>query len=167
MNKINFPTGSTRPSDKAAEVRQKIELEANARLKILKPIHEVFEGIVDPNKMSHYFITHGSSRMEEGQAVTWTWADHGDAKLIVQVQKIEKDKYISFSWSASGVHTITEIRLTSIDSNITLVVINETGWDKDDRGISRLVEQTHGWAHFLCGLKAFLEHGINIRIGAF
>jgi len=40
-------------------------LEIKAAIQILKPAHEVFEAIVDPSKMSNYFISKGSGRMEE------------------------------------------------------------------------------------------------------
>ena len=144
------------------------ELQAKVQLKVLKPIHTVFEGIVDPRHMSHYFISSGSARMEERKTVTWKWADFGNAKADVKVQHIEKDKYISFLWSASGVEaSLVEIRLEAVNPDTTLVRITEAGWDKDDAGIARVVQQTHGWVHFLCGLKVYLEHGINIRIGAF
>jgi uncharacterized protein YndB with AHSA1/START domain len=144
-----------------------MELKANAELKVLKPIHEVFEGIIDPKHMSNYFISSGSARMEEGKTVTWTWADFGDAKLDIKVKSIIEDKYISYLWSASGVEALVKMELESINPNTTLVKITENGWNRDDEGIARLVEQTHGWVHFLCGLKVYLEHGINIRIGAF
>ena len=29
--------------------------------------------------------------------------------------------------------------------------------------IARCIEQTQGWMHFLCCMKAYLEHGINLR----
>ena len=35
---------------------------------ILKPAHEVFEAIVDPDKMNKYFITTSTGRMENGKA---------------------------------------------------------------------------------------------------
>jgi len=148
------------------------ELHADVTLKILKPAHAVFEAIVDPRLMSQYFVTTGSGRMEEGKTVTWSWADYGNVKADVKVQRIEPDKNISFVWSASGTgapveESFVDITLEAVTPNATRVKITEGGWAKDDAGIARLVEQTHGWVHFLCGLKVFLEHGINIRIGGF
>jgi DNA-binding transcriptional ArsR family regulator/uncharacterized protein YndB with AHSA1/START domain len=143
------------------------ELQAKVKLKVLKPVHAVFEGIIDPKQMSHYFISSGSARMEEGKTVTWAWADYGSGTMHVSIKKIEKDKFISFLWTATGVETLVEIKLEPVDPNITLITIVENGWPKVDKGIARLVQQTHGWVHFLCGLKVYLEHGINLRIGAF
>ena len=39
---------------------------------ISKPVHEVFEAVADPVKLSCYFTTGGASgRLEEGATVTW------------------------------------------------------------------------------------------------
>jgi uncharacterized protein YndB with AHSA1/START domain len=46
-------------------------LEIKAALQILKPVNEVFEAIVDPAKMSNYFISKSSGKMEEGKQVLW------------------------------------------------------------------------------------------------
>lgn len=44
-------------------------LEIKAAIQIQKPLHEVFEAIVDPEKMSNYFISKASGRMEEGKQI--------------------------------------------------------------------------------------------------
>lgn len=46
-------------------------LEIKAALQIQKPIQEVFEAIIDPAKMSNYFISESTGRMEEGKKLTW------------------------------------------------------------------------------------------------
>jgi hypothetical protein len=43
------------------------------------------------------------------------------------------------------------------------VHIREKGWDKDDQGIRRLVEQTQGWVDMLLRLKAFVQYDITLR----
>jgi uncharacterized protein YndB with AHSA1/START domain len=47
----------------------KKSIQVKTQLSIAKPAHEVFEAIVDPRKMSQYFISSGSGRMESGQTV--------------------------------------------------------------------------------------------------
>ena len=94
----------------------------------------------------------------------WTWADKG-ARLTVRVQKVEKDSNISFLCSASGVESLVEMELVPVNETATVVKVTETGWSSDPQGIARLAEQTQGWVHFLCCLKAFLEFGINLRAG--
>jgi len=71
------------------------ELEIKTGIKIAKSEHEVFEAIVDPAKISNYFLSSSSGRMEEGKTLTWKFPEL-DMKFPVQVDKINKDKYISY-----------------------------------------------------------------------
>jgi len=48
-------------------------LEVKAALRILKPADIVYEAIVDPVKMSNYFISEGSERMEDGKEIQCGW----------------------------------------------------------------------------------------------
>lgn len=132
---------------------------------ILKPVHDVFEAIVDPKKMSGYFISSGSGRMEASKTIKWIWEDYG-AEHDIKVQKVEKDKFISFKWSASGVETLVEMKLESNGENQTLVKVKEIEWPLDERGIKQCLGQTQGWVNMLCCLKAYVEHNINLRLGA-
>ena len=50
-------------------------LEVKAALQILKPVEEVFEAIIDPIKMSNYFISKSDGRMEEGKTVNWEFPE--------------------------------------------------------------------------------------------
>lgn len=139
-------------------------LEVSTQMRVTKSPHEVFEAIVDPEKMSGYFISSGSERLDLGRAVTWKWADVG-GELVVTPQKVKKDKVISFLWSASGVEALVTITLEAIESNATLVKVSESGWPTDAQGIARCIQQTQGWMHMLCCMKAYLEYGINLRSG--
>jgi uncharacterized protein YndB with AHSA1/START domain len=132
---------------------------------ILKSAHDVFEAIVDPEKMSGYFISSGNSRMEPGKTIKWIWEDY-DAEHDIKVQKVEKDKFISFNWAASGVETLVEISLEPKGENQTLVKVSETEWPLDEEGVKRSLGQTQGWVNMLCCLKAYVEHNINLRLGA-
>lgn len=141
-------------------------LEVKAAIQIIKPVNVVFEAIVDPAKMSNYFISKGSGRMEEGKELIWQFPEF-DMKVPVRVGKIEKDKYISYYWDSDGTDTLTEMILTPKGDNSTLVNITEKSMKNDEAGIKWLKGNTEGWANFLACLKAYLEYGINLRKGAF
>lgn len=142
-------------------------LEIKASIHVLKPVNQVFEAIVDPGKMSNYFIAKGSGRMEDGKTVMWKFPEM-DAEFPVEVGKVEKDKYISFHWAdMDGMKLLVEISLTAKDTAATLIVVTEKGRDNDEAGIKWLKSNTEGWANFLACLKAYLEYGINLRKGAF
>jgi uncharacterized protein YndB with AHSA1/START domain len=142
------------------------QLEIKAGLQVLKPAHEVFEAIVDPAKMSHYFISESTGRMEEGKKLTWRFPEF-DMNVPVRIGKIEADKYISFYWENDGKELLVEITLKPTDASVTLVTVTEKSRENNEAGINWLKGNTEGWANFLACLKAYLEYGINLRKGAF
>jgi uncharacterized protein YndB with AHSA1/START domain len=141
-------------------------LEIKAALQILKPVDEVFEAIVDPVKMSTYFISKSSGRLEEGRQVLWQFPEFKE-EFPVRAGKIEKNKYISFYWTLDGIELLVEITLMPTETNATIVTVTEKKRNNDDAGIKWLKGNTEGWANFLACLKAYLEYGINLRKGAF
>ena len=142
------------------------QLEIKAAIQILKPISEVFEGIIDPANMTNYFISESSGKIEQGKQLTWRFPEF-DMDIPVSVGTVEKDKYVSFSWDNEGNKLLVEINLASYKNNSTVVTITEKGMNNDEAGINWLKGNTEGWANFLACLKAYLEHGINLRKGAF
>ena len=141
-------------------------LEIKAAIQILEPADVVFEAIVDPEKMSNYFISESSGRMEEGKTIEWKFPEF-DMKFPIRVAKIEKDKYISYYWMIDEFELFVEITLTQKASNATLVTVTEKSRKNDEAGIIWLMQNTEGWANFLACLKAYLEYGINLRKGGF
>jgi len=142
-------------------------LEIKAGLKILKPAHEVFEAIVDPKKMSGYFISSSSGRMESGKTLIWQFPEF-DMQFPVRVQKVEAPDYISYYWDdLDGTETNVEFNLKGLDDQSTFVSITEKSRENDEKGIEWMRRNTEGWANFLACLKAYLEYGINLRKGAF
>ena len=127
-----------------------------------KPIHEVFEAIVDPQKMKRYFITESSGPMQEGKTVTWTWADY-NAIQDISIEKIRPPTLIAFSWTPHSTPTHVDITLTPIQPTQTRVHIRETGWEPTPEGIASFAENVQGWTDFLLSLKAYLQYGINLR----
>jgi len=143
-------------------------LEIKVALKISKPLNDVFEAIVDPAKMSHYFLAKSSGRMEEGKKIIWQFPEM-DIDFPVRVGKIEKDKYVSFRWNdyVDETETLVEMTLATKEDNSTFVTITEKERKNDEQGIRWLKSNTEGWANFLACMKAYLEHGIDLRKNAF
>jgi uncharacterized protein YndB with AHSA1/START domain len=142
------------------------KLEINCAMQIQKPIHEVFEAIILPEKMSNYFISQSTGIMEEGKNLIWKFPEF-NFECPVKVQKIEKDKYISFYWENSGVDLLVEITLSEKENNSTLVTISEKSMEINEAGLKWLSGNSFGWSNFLACLKAYLEYNINLRKGAF
>lgn len=142
------------------------KLEIQVAMQIQKPIHEVFEAIVNPEQMSHYFISKSTGRMEEGKYLIWNFPEF-DFDCPVRVDKIETNKYISYYWPMDNLELLVEITLTERESNSTLVSISEKSRDNDEAGLKWLSGNSFGWSNFLACLKAYLEYNINLRKGAF
>ena len=140
------------------------DLHVDAELNIAKPMSEVFEAIVNPQQMAGYFISSGTGRLDAGEGVTWSWSDVG-AELSVIPQQVEADHKIVFLWGASGAETRVEFDLAQNENGETMVRVREGSWPPDPDGVERCLQQTQGWMHMLCCLKAYLEFGINLRTG--
>lgn len=144
------------------------ELRIKTALQIAKPGKIVFEAIVNPEKMSHYFIAEGSDRMEEGKTVNWKFPEFPDMNIEVKVLETIKPEMILFEWEGSKDKILkVEIKLEERPGNQTLVRITESKMPPTEEGIIWLKRNTEGWANFLACLKAYLEYDINLRKGAF
>ena len=140
-------------------------LEINVAMQISKQINEVFEAIVNPEKMCNYFISQSTGRMEEGQNLIWKFPEF-DMEVPVTVLKAEPN-LISYYWENSGKNLLVEINLSTVGDNFTLVKISEKSMENNETGIKWLTGNSFGWSNFLACLKAYLEYGINLRKGSF
>ena len=138
-------------------------LESNATLQIQKPIEEVFDGIVNPDKMTKYFISESSGRLESGKEVIWKFPEFAERFPLSEI-KIEDNSSISFVWDPDTVVTIT---LEKLADNSTLVKVKERGKEFNEENLKWVLENTEGWANFLACMKAYLEYGIELRKGAY
>lgn len=141
-------------------------LEIKAAIQVLKPAREVFEAIADPAKMSNYFISESSGRMEAGKILNWRFPEY-NMDVPVRVAEVVPGRFISFYWDVDGKEHRSEISLSPNGSDATVVTVIEKGGVSDEAGIKWLKGNTEGWANFLACLKAYLEYGINLRKGAF
>jgi len=138
-------------------------LESNAIIQIQKPIDEVFEGIINPEKMTKYFISESSGRLETGKEVIWKFPEFED-KFPVKEIKIDNNSSISFVWDPE---TIVKITLEKLPDDSTIVRVNENGKEFSEENLKWALENSGGWANFLACMKAYLEYGIQLRKGAF
>jgi uncharacterized protein YndB with AHSA1/START domain len=146
--------------------------------RIAKPVHEVFEAVVDPKHLSGYFATGGAKgRLESGATVTWDFADFPGA-FPVEVVEVVQDQKVVLRWEANegsqtdgsatqGANYWTTVTMSfdALEDGRTLVKISESGWRDTPTGFKACVGNCEGWTGMLCALKVYLEHGINLRDG--
>jgi len=103
-----------------------MEVKVNVKDRVLRPIADVFEAIINPEIISGYFISSASGRLKENETIIWSFSDVG-GKMPVNVKKITDNELISFEWAASGETALVNIRLTAIDEQTTSIEITEDG----------------------------------------
>lgn len=139
--------------------------------RIARPLAEVYEAIADPDQLSRYFTTGGArGRLEPGSEVTWDFADFPGA-FGVTVVEAEPPRRIVIEWegeatAAENGTTRTVFELEPLDDGArTLVTITESAWRVSADGAKNAFGNCAGWTGMLAALKAWLEHGINLREG--
>jgi uncharacterized protein YndB with AHSA1/START domain len=161
-----------------------MELTFSVQTKIQKPVREVFDAVYDPEKLSGYFTTDSDGPLDEGMTASWTFGDVAGQTIAVpvKVSKTVPNKLIRFAWEASegvydakagtvphpaGYDNTVEITFEALSENETLVKITEIGWRFTEGGLQGSYQNCQGWMHMSCCLKAYLQHGIDLRKGSF
>ncbi|MFC6039692.1 SRPBCC family protein [Paenisporosarcina macmurdoensis] len=141
-----------------------MEIQVNTKLKIAKPVNEVFEALVDPTKMANYWFSSGSGRLEQDKTITWRYEEY-NAEVELTVLEIQDNQNIVFKWGAPGDEHVVTITLNELDHTTTIIEVNEKGWNENDNDlISNLLGNKEGWVYMLTCLKGYLENGItNLR----
>jgi uncharacterized protein YndB with AHSA1/START domain len=129
--------------------------------KFARPVADVLEAIVDPARMAQYFVSRSSGRMTTGAKLEWEFADVG-AKGFVRVRDVT-DNRIRFVWTATGEPTQVTIALAA-DGAKTKILVTEGPFELSEAAAARAIGQTQGWTDFCCSLRAYLHHGINLRM---
>lgn len=139
---------------------------------IAKARTQVYEAVADPEQLSHYFTTGGArGRLESGATAQWDFHDFPGA-FPVKVLQATAPEQIVLQWesgdaAASGDKmTTATFDFESVDdSTRTKVTITESGWHPTGAGAQAAFGNCMGWTGMLAALKAWLEHGINLREG--
>ena len=139
--------------------------------RIARPCAEVYEAIADPEQLSRSFTTGGArGRLEAGAEVTWDFADFPGAFPVVVVEA-EPPRRLVVRWDGEATAgdtgtTTTTFELEPVDGGArTLVTITEGAWRPPAEGARSAFGNCQGWTGMLAALKAWLEHGINLREG--
>jgi len=139
---------------------------AKTGMLIRKPLAEVFEAFIDPRITSKFWFTKGSGRLEVGKQITWEWEMYGhSAKVTPKV--IEPNQRIVIEWQGYSGPTTVEWKFARHDDNSTFVSITESGWTGSaDELVKYATESSQGFTWTLAGLKAFLEHNVQLNLVA-
>lgn len=139
---------------------------AKTGMLIRKPVADVFRAFIDPEVTTKFWFTRSSGRLEAGKQVEWEWEMYG-ASTQVDVRLIEPDKRIVIEWDGYSGRTTVEWKFAPQPEDTTFVSIAESGWTGDaDQLIQYVSDSGQGFTWTLAGLKALLEHGIQLNLVA-
>ena len=136
---------------------------------IARPVADVYDAIVSSNRLTRYFTNSSSGDLKEGESITWTWNDWGD--FPVTVRKMVTNEMIVLAleskiWKKTkeGSYEVLVIfEFEELEDGATMLSISEEGWKTDAEGLKGSHDNCGGWMHMLMCLKAYIEHGIDLR----
>lgn len=132
-----------------------------AQMLIRKPVEDVFEAFINPEVTTNFWFTKSTGRLEEGKIITWEWEMYG-VKNVVKVHQIIPNQLIRTEWGDPSVNVDYEFKTME---NGTLVVIKSYGFSQTGDDLLKVInDNTGGFTTVLDGCKAYLEHGINLRL---
>jgi uncharacterized protein YndB with AHSA1/START domain len=157
-----------------------MDLKFTVSIHIARPPAEVFEAVADPEELSGYFTTGGArGRLETGATVMWAFHEF-PGSFPVEVVEVVPNEKIVLDWEASdgadedgsggegaGYQTRVTITFKALEDGRTLVTISEEGWRETDDGLKASYSNCMGWSQMLCAMKAWIEHDLNLRAGAY
>lgn len=149
-----------------------MDLTFTVSARVNRPVEEVYEAVAAPETLSAYFTTGGArGRLETGGTVTWDFADFPGA-FPVEVVEATRPSRIVLRWeslpgAAEGDRTTVTFAFEALPDGRTAVGVTETGWLDGDAALKAAYGNCMGWSQMLCALKAWLEHGINLREGMY
>lgn len=132
-----------------------------AQMLIRQPVASVFEAFINPDITRHFWFTKGSDALETGKTVTWTWEMYGVSSEVV-VKEIVVNERISIDWGEPATHV--DFLFRPIGDH-TYVEIENYGFTQTGHDLAQTInDQTGGFTTVLDGLKAYMEHGINLNL---
>ena len=140
-------------------MNQPIPPVVRTQMLIRRPVAEVFRAFTDPEVTRRFWFTRGSGVLEEGRTVTWHWDMYG-VSVEVAVTRLEPCRRLCIAWP-----TPVEWTFEARPGDSTLVVITAQGFSGEGTApVAQALDAMGGFSYALAGCKAFLEHGVELRL---
>lgn len=137
---------------------------AEAQMLIRKPVAKVFEAIIEPAVTRNFWFSRGSGRLEVGKKVIWEWEMYNVSTPVVAKEILQNEKIV-FDWDEDP--KTVEFNFRSLSDGTTFVTVTECGYkETGDELLEVIKRSTGGFTVVLDGLKAFMEHNIQLNLVA-
>lgn len=129
---------------------------------IRRPVDEVFAAFIDPAITTRFWFTKSSGRLTPGAEVRWEWEMYS-VGTTVRVEAIELHERILIEWDDPPCPV--EWKFASRGELGTLVEIRNWGFHGTAADVqTKMLDALGGFNLVLAGLKAWLEHGIELNV---
>lgn len=143
---------------------ENISKEVEAQMTIRKSAEEVYHAFIDPAITQNFWFTKSTGKLALEKEITWTWKMYQVSAIAKATELIPNEK-IQFDWIGAGETTQVTITFKTIGPQATYVSIVHSGFDKKGNDlVAALKDSTGGFTMVLAGLKAYLEHGIQLNL---
>lgn len=133
-----------------------------AQMLIRKPVSLVFKAFIDPEITKHFWFTKGSDKLATGKTVTWEWEMYQVSSKAF-VKEIIPNKKIAIDWGEPA--TAVDFNFEALSDDTTYVTISNDGFtEQGDELLRKINDSAGGFTTVLDGLKAYLEHHINLNL---
>ena len=137
---------------------------AKAGMLIRRPVSEVFEAFINPEITTKFWFTMSTGKLVSGKQVEWKWEMY-NVTVPVYVKSLQPNKSIVIEWGEAKEKTTVEWTFKSPGDNSTFVDIVNHGFAGDTAQIlTQVSDSTGGFSLVLAGLKAWLEHRIQLNL---
>jgi uncharacterized protein YndB with AHSA1/START domain len=138
----------------------------NTGMLIRRAVSDVFEAFVNPDITTQFWFTRSSGWLVAGTQVQWAWEMY-DIAIPVTVLALEPNRRIVIEWPGYRNPTTVEWVFTSQADGTAFVSITEAGFTGDgDELVKQVSDSAQGFSLVLAGLKAWLEHHIQLNLVA-
>jgi len=137
---------------------------AKAEMLIRKPIEEVFEAFINPAITTKFWFTKSSGKLEEGKSINWIWEMY-NLTVPLSVKSVQLNERILIEWGTGDDKSTAEWIFQSFAPSKTFVKISNFDFQgNEEEVIAKTIDSTGGFTLVLAGLKAWLEHGIELNL---
>ncbi|MGZ7096550.1 MAG: SRPBCC family protein [Methanobacterium sp.] len=137
---------------------------AEAGMLIRKPVELVLLAFINPEITTKFWFSKSTGRLDENDEVLWTWEMYNHTVPVFITSIIPNEKII-VQWGNYDEKTTIEWTFIPLDNSRTFVNIVNSGFKgTPDELMEKVRDSTGGFTLVLAGLKAYLEHNIQLNL---
>lgn len=139
---------------------------AKTAMLIRKPVAEVFAAFINPEITTKFWFSKSTGILAAGKQVEWTWEMY-NVSVPVVVKEIAPNEKIIIEWGNYQNLSTVEWHFEVFAENETYLSIVNSGFHGNQAELAaQACDSVKGFSFLLAGLKAWLEHGIQLNLVA-